>query len=121
MRAQAEGRSALRPDTPAQFRVRAESAEVERSSARKYATTKTADIREGVLSARRAAAARVINISSGYGQLKGLPPDVTGYSLSKLALNGLTRAGHVPVQLHQHPYHQLPVHHQAPLARPRVI
>src|SRR5262245_38823679 len=39
---------------------------------------------------RRAAAARVINVSSGYGQLGGLSPDVPGYSLSKLALNGLT-------------------------------
>jgi NAD(P)-dependent dehydrogenase (short-subunit alcohol dehydrogenase family) len=63
---------------------------VERSSARKFATPKSADIREGVLPARRAAAARVINVSSGYGQLEGLSPDVPGYSLSKLALNGLT-------------------------------
>ena len=39
---------------------------------------------------RRAAAARVINVSSGYGQLEGLAPDAPGYSLSKLALNGLT-------------------------------
>jgi NAD(P)-dependent dehydrogenase (short-subunit alcohol dehydrogenase family) len=39
---------------------------------------------------RQAAAARVINISSGYGQLEGLSPDVPSYCLSKLALNGLT-------------------------------
>jgi NAD(P)-dependent dehydrogenase (short-subunit alcohol dehydrogenase family) len=35
-------------------------------------------------------AARVINVSSGYGQLNGLSPDVPSYCLSKLALNGLT-------------------------------
>ncbi|HJT78501.1 MAG TPA: SDR family oxidoreductase [Gemmataceae bacterium] len=39
---------------------------------------------------RRAAAARVINVSSGYGQLEGLSPDVPSYCLSKLALNGVT-------------------------------
>ncbi len=39
---------------------------------------------------RKAAAARVINVSSGYGQLDGLAPDVPSYCLSKLALNGLT-------------------------------
>jgi NAD(P)-dependent dehydrogenase (short-subunit alcohol dehydrogenase family) len=39
---------------------------------------------------REAAGARVINVSSGYGQLDGLSPDVTSYCLSKLALNGLT-------------------------------
>lgn len=39
---------------------------------------------------RLSAAARVINISSGYGQLEGLSPDVPSYCLSKLALNGLT-------------------------------
>src|SRR3954462_2309194 len=39
---------------------------------------------------RQSAAARVINVSSGYGQLKGLSPDVPSYCLSKLALNGLT-------------------------------
>jgi NAD(P)-dependent dehydrogenase (short-subunit alcohol dehydrogenase family) len=39
---------------------------------------------------RRAAAARVINVSSGYGQLEGLSPDVPSYCLSKLALDGLT-------------------------------
>jgi len=38
----------------------------------------------------QAAAARVINVSSGYGQLEGLSPDVPSYCLSKLALNGLT-------------------------------
>jgi NAD(P)-dependent dehydrogenase (short-subunit alcohol dehydrogenase family) len=53
-------------------------------------TPRQADVREGVLSARRAATARVINVSSGYGQLKGLSPDMPGYSLSKVALNGLT-------------------------------
>src|SRR4051812_20054040 len=41
-------------------------------------------------SLRQATAARVINVSSGYGQLGGLSPDVPGYCLSKLALNGLT-------------------------------
>lgn len=39
---------------------------------------------------RRAQAARIINISSGYGQLGGLAPDAPSYSLSKLALNGMT-------------------------------
>jgi NAD(P)-dependent dehydrogenase (short-subunit alcohol dehydrogenase family) len=39
---------------------------------------------------RKAGAARVINVSSGYGQLDGLSPDVPSYCLSKLALNGLT-------------------------------
>lgn len=39
---------------------------------------------------RQAAAGRVINVSSGYGQLDGLSPDVPSYCLSKLALNGLT-------------------------------
>ena len=48
MRAQAEVPSALRPDTPAQFRVKAESAEVERTGERKSATPRSADIREGV-------------------------------------------------------------------------
>lgn len=39
---------------------------------------------------RQAASARVINVSSSYGQLKGLSADVPSYCLSKLALNGLT-------------------------------
>jgi NAD(P)-dependent dehydrogenase (short-subunit alcohol dehydrogenase family) len=39
---------------------------------------------------RKAAAARIINVSSGYGQLEGLSPDQPSYCLSKLALNGLT-------------------------------
>jgi NAD(P)-dependent dehydrogenase (short-subunit alcohol dehydrogenase family) len=39
---------------------------------------------------RRAGAARVVNISSGYGQLEGLAPEVPSYCLSKLALNGVT-------------------------------
>lgn len=39
---------------------------------------------------RRSEAARVINLSSGYGQLDGLSADVPGYCLSKLALNGVT-------------------------------
>jgi NAD(P)-dependent dehydrogenase (short-subunit alcohol dehydrogenase family) len=39
---------------------------------------------------RRAEAARVINVSSGYGQLDDLSPGVPSYCLSKLALNGLT-------------------------------
>ena len=34
--------------------------------------------------------ARVINVSSGYGQIKGLSADVPSYCLSKLALNGAT-------------------------------
>ena len=41
-------------------------------------------------SLRQATAARVIQVSSGYGQLAGLSPDVPSYCLSKLALNGLT-------------------------------
>jgi NAD(P)-dependent dehydrogenase (short-subunit alcohol dehydrogenase family) len=39
---------------------------------------------------RQAGAARVVNVSSGYGQLEGLAPEVPSYCLSKLALNGLT-------------------------------
>jgi NAD(P)-dependent dehydrogenase (short-subunit alcohol dehydrogenase family) len=39
---------------------------------------------------KRSAAARVINVSSGYGQLEGLSPDVPSYCLSKLALSGVT-------------------------------
>jgi NAD(P)-dependent dehydrogenase (short-subunit alcohol dehydrogenase family) len=39
---------------------------------------------------RKSAAARVINVSSGYGQLDGLSPGVPSYCLSKLALNGVT-------------------------------
>ena len=39
---------------------------------------------------RHAAAARVINVSSGYGQIQGLSSNVPTYCLSKLALNGLT-------------------------------
>ncbi len=39
---------------------------------------------------RKSTAARVINFSSGYGQLEGLSPDVPSYCLSKLAINGLT-------------------------------
>jgi NAD(P)-dependent dehydrogenase (short-subunit alcohol dehydrogenase family) len=33
---------------------------------------------------------RIINVSSGYGQLDGMSPDVPSYCLSKFALNGLT-------------------------------
>jgi NAD(P)-dependent dehydrogenase (short-subunit alcohol dehydrogenase family) len=33
---------------------------------------------------------RIINMSSGYGQLSDLSPDVSSYCLSKLALNGVT-------------------------------
>ena len=40
---------------------------------------------------RKSTAARVINVSSGYGQLDGLSAQVPSYSLSKLALNGFTR------------------------------
>jgi len=39
---------------------------------------------------RKSAGARIINVSSGYGQLDGLSPDEPSYCLSKLALNGLT-------------------------------
>lgn len=39
---------------------------------------------------RAAKQARVINVSSGYGQLDGMSPDVPSYCLSKFALNGLT-------------------------------
>lgn len=39
---------------------------------------------------KKSQAARVINISSGYGQLDGLSADVPSYCLSKLALNGVT-------------------------------
>jgi NAD(P)-dependent dehydrogenase (short-subunit alcohol dehydrogenase family) len=39
---------------------------------------------------RKSSSARVINVSSGYGQLDGLSPGVPTYCLSKLALNGAT-------------------------------
>src|SRR5258706_12082476 len=39
---------------------------------------------------RKAEAARVINVSSGYGQLDGLSASVPSYCLSKLTLNGVT-------------------------------
>lgn len=39
---------------------------------------------------KKSAAARVINVSSGYGQLDGLSANVPSYCLSKLALNGVT-------------------------------
>ncbi len=39
---------------------------------------------------RKAAQARIINVSSGYGALNDLSPDVPSYCLSKLALNGVT-------------------------------
>jgi len=39
---------------------------------------------------RKSDAGRVINVSSGYGQLEGLSAAVPSYCLSKLALNGLT-------------------------------
>lgn len=38
----------------------------------------------------RKSAARVVNVSSGYGQLDGLSAGVPSYCLSKLALNGIT-------------------------------
>lgn len=38
----------------------------------------------------KASNARVINVSSGYGQLSGLSADVPSYCLSKLTLNGAT-------------------------------
>jgi NAD(P)-dependent dehydrogenase (short-subunit alcohol dehydrogenase family) len=39
---------------------------------------------------KKSPAARVINLSSGYGQLDGLSANVPSYCLSKLALNGVT-------------------------------
>jgi NAD(P)-dependent dehydrogenase (short-subunit alcohol dehydrogenase family) len=39
---------------------------------------------------RKGKNARVINMSSGYGQLDGLSPSVPSYCLSKLTLNGVT-------------------------------
>lgn len=39
---------------------------------------------------RRGKDARIINVSSGLGQLSGLSPDMPSYCLSKLALNGIT-------------------------------
>jgi NAD(P)-dependent dehydrogenase (short-subunit alcohol dehydrogenase family) len=41
-------------------------------------------------SLRKSTSARIINVSSGYGQLDDLSPDVPSYCLSKLALNGVT-------------------------------
>ena len=39
---------------------------------------------------RKSSEARIINVSSGYGQLDGISPDVPSYCLSKLTLNGVT-------------------------------
>jgi NAD(P)-dependent dehydrogenase (short-subunit alcohol dehydrogenase family) len=39
---------------------------------------------------KKSPAARVINVSSGYGQLDGLSANAPSYCLSKLALNGVT-------------------------------
>jgi NAD(P)-dependent dehydrogenase (short-subunit alcohol dehydrogenase family) len=39
---------------------------------------------------RKAKAARIINMSSGYGQIEGLSASAPSYCLSKLALNGAT-------------------------------
>ncbi len=39
---------------------------------------------------KKSPAARVINLSSGLGQLDGLEPGIPSYGLSKLALNGIT-------------------------------
>jgi NAD(P)-dependent dehydrogenase (short-subunit alcohol dehydrogenase family) len=39
---------------------------------------------------KKSTSARVINISSGYGQLDGLSANVPSYCLSKLTLNGVT-------------------------------
>jgi NAD(P)-dependent dehydrogenase (short-subunit alcohol dehydrogenase family) len=39
---------------------------------------------------RKSPAARIINVSSGYGQLDGMQWDVPSYCLSKLTLNGVT-------------------------------
>jgi NAD(P)-dependent dehydrogenase (short-subunit alcohol dehydrogenase family) len=39
---------------------------------------------------KKSAAARVINVSSGYGQISGLSANVPSYCLSKLTLNGIT-------------------------------
>jgi len=39
---------------------------------------------------RKASQARIINVSSGYGALEELSPEVPSYCLSKLALNGVT-------------------------------
>jgi NAD(P)-dependent dehydrogenase (short-subunit alcohol dehydrogenase family) len=41
-------------------------------------------------SLRKSPAARIINMSSGYGQLDDLSANVSAYCLSKLALNGVT-------------------------------
>jgi NAD(P)-dependent dehydrogenase (short-subunit alcohol dehydrogenase family) len=49
------------------------------------------EIVQAFLSAlRQSEAGRVINVSSGYGQLADLSPEVPSYCLSKLALNGAT-------------------------------
>jgi len=39
---------------------------------------------------RKAQNARIINLSSGLGQLDGMSPNIPSYSLSKLAINGVT-------------------------------
>src|SRR5947209_2771281 len=39
---------------------------------------------------RKSNSARIVNVSSGYGQLAGLSPGVPSYCLSKLTLNALT-------------------------------
>jgi len=47
---------------------------------------------------RKADSARVINVSSGYGEIGGLSADVPSYCLSKLALNGATLMLHQKLQ-----------------------
>ncbi|HEY0791200.1 MAG TPA: SDR family oxidoreductase [Chthoniobacterales bacterium] len=47
---------------------------------------------------KRAEGARVINVSSGYGQLDGLAAGVPSYCLSKLTLNGVTLMLHQALQ-----------------------
>ncbi|HEX3445830.1 MAG TPA: SDR family NAD(P)-dependent oxidoreductase, partial [Chthoniobacterales bacterium] len=44
---------------------------------------------------KKASHARIINLSSGYGEIGGLTANVPSYCLSKLALNGVT------IMLHQ--------------------
>jgi NAD(P)-dependent dehydrogenase (short-subunit alcohol dehydrogenase family) len=47
-------------------------------------------VQQFLSSLRKSRSGRIINMSSGYGQLDDLSPGVSAYCLSKLALNGVT-------------------------------
>jgi NAD(P)-dependent dehydrogenase (short-subunit alcohol dehydrogenase family) len=49
---------------------------------------------------RASAPARIVNVSSGMGQLEDMQDGAAGYRISKVALNGLTRMLHVALHPH---------------------